>query len=158
MPLIEPTITPSSTAVTGGPCRSCGEDLRDVLVDLGMSPLCESFLAADQLNRMEPFYPLRVLTCRRCGLAQLQKYVDPSEIFTEYAYFSSYSTAWLAHARTYTEMMRERLGLGRGHLVVELQATTVTCCNISSRQASTSSASNRPSMSLRLQSTRASRR
>ena len=90
-------------AVAGGPCRFCGEDLHDVLVDLGMSPLCESFLAADQLNRMEPFYPLRVLTCRRCALVQLQEYVDPSEIFTEYAYFSSYSTAWLAHARTYTE-------------------------------------------------------
>ena len=120
MPLIQSTITPSTTAVAGGPCRFCGEDLRDVLVDLGMSPLCESFLAADQLNRMEPFYPLRVLTCRRCALAQLQEYVDPSEIFTEYAYFSSYSTAWLAHARTYTEMMRERLGLGRDHLVVEL--------------------------------------
>jgi SAM-dependent methyltransferase len=120
MPLIEPTITPSATAVAGGPCRFCEEELRDLLVDLGMSPLCESFLAADQLNRMEPFYPLRVFICRRCGLAQLQKYVDPSEIFTEYAYFSSYSTAWLAHAQAYAETMRERLGLGREHLVVEL--------------------------------------
>jgi SAM-dependent methyltransferase len=120
MSLIEPTTTPSSTAVAGGACRFCGQDLRDIFVDLGMSPLCESFLAADQLNHMEPFYPLRVFVCRRCGLAQLQKYVDPSEIFTEYAYFSSYSTAWLAHARTYTEVMRERLALGSDHLVVEL--------------------------------------
>jgi hypothetical protein len=94
--------------------------LRDVFVDLGMSPLCESFLAADQLNRMEPFYPLRVFACRRCFLVQLQEYVSPAEIFTEYAYFSSYSSAWLAHARAYTEMIGERLGLGGDSQVVEL--------------------------------------
>jgi SAM-dependent methyltransferase len=85
-----------------------------------MSPLCESFLAAEQLNREEPFYPLRVFVCRRCFLVQLQEYVSPREIFKEYAYFSSYSTAWLGHARAYTEMIRERLGLGHDSLVVEL--------------------------------------
>ena len=114
------TIQPTTAAHGGGPCRFCGEHLRDVFVDLGMSPLCESFLGADQLNRMEPFYPLCVYICRKCHLAQLQAYVDPSEIFTEYAYFSSYSTAWLDHAKAYTEMMRSRLKLGSDHLVVEL--------------------------------------
>ena len=66
--------------------------------DLGMSPLCESFLAADQLDQMEPFYPLRVDVCEACFLVQLQQYVAPEEIFTEYAYFSSYSDSWLEHA------------------------------------------------------------
>src|SRR5687768_7494579 len=105
---------------TAGPCRVCGAELRDVFVDLGMSPLCESYLAADQLNRMEPFYPLRVFVCRQCLLVQLQEYVSAVEIFTEYAYFSSYSSAWLAHAEAYAEMIGARLGLGRASLVVEL--------------------------------------
>jgi len=89
-------------------------------VDLGMSPLCESFLAADQLNRMEPFYPLHVFVCGACFLVQLLEYVTPEHIFTEYAYFSSYSNSWLQHAKNYAEMMTSRLGLGRGSLVVEL--------------------------------------
>jgi SAM-dependent methyltransferase len=110
----------SPSTSTAGPCRFCGAGLRDVFVDLGMSPLCESYLAADQLNRMEPFYPLRVFVCRQCLLVQLQEYVSPAEIFTEYAYFSSYSSAWLAHAEAYAEMIGARLGLGRDSLVVEL--------------------------------------
>ena len=66
-----------------------------------MSPLCESFLAANEINQMEPYYPLHVLVCGECFLVQLQEYVKPEHIFTEYAYFSSYSTFWVEHARQY---------------------------------------------------------
>jgi len=85
-----------------------------------MSPLCESFLSADQLDTMEPFYPLHVFVCDSCFLVQLQEYVSPAAIFTEYAYFSSYSDSWLAHARRYTEQMIDRWRLGPSHQVIEL--------------------------------------
>ncbi len=85
-----------------------------------MSPLCESFLAAGQLDAMEPYYPLRVLVCGTCFLVQLGEYVSPENIFREYAYFSSYSTTWVAHAKAYCEMIAPRLGLGPDSLVVEL--------------------------------------
>ena len=101
-------------------CRSCGRPLAREFVDLGMSPLCESFLTADQLDRMEPFYPLRVLVCDGCFLVQLREYVSPAEIFTEYAYFSSFSESWLRHARAYVEAMIPRFGLGAKSFVVEL--------------------------------------
>ena len=101
-------------------CRFCAAPLRRVFVDLGMSPLCESFLSADELNRMERFFPLKVWVCEVCFLVQLQEYVSPGEIFTEYAYFSSYSTSWLEHARRYTEMAAQRFGLGAHSRVVEI--------------------------------------
>jgi hypothetical protein len=101
-------------------CRFCGSALSNVVVDLGMSPLCERYLTAGQLDEMEPFYPLRVLVCDDCLLVQLQQYVPPEEIFTEYAYFSSYSTSWVEHARRYCDAMVERFGLGPDSLVVEL--------------------------------------
>src|SRR5450432_2390956 len=101
-------------------CRSCGATLSDSFVDLGMSPLCESYVPAEALNHMEPFYPLHVWVCRECLLVQLDEYVTPEHIFTEYAYFSSFSTAWLKHAEDYTTMARQRLGLGPKSLVVEL--------------------------------------
>ena len=101
-------------------CRSCGRPLTHEFVDLGMSPLCESFPTAEQLDRMEPFYPLRVLVCDGCFLVQLREYVSPEEIFTEYAYFSSFSESWLRHARAYVEAMTERFGLGPTSSVVEL--------------------------------------
>jgi hypothetical protein len=85
-----------------------------------MSPLCESFLRADQIRLMEPFFPLHVFACEQCYLVQLESFVPPEEIFTEYAYFSAYSTAWVEHARQYVEMIRARLGLGADDLVVEL--------------------------------------
>ncbi len=85
-----------------------------------MSPLCESFLPEEDLNRMEPFYPLKVWVCERCLLVQLQEYVSPAEIFTEYAYFSSFSTSWLKHAEAYTDMATARFGLGPGSRVVEI--------------------------------------
>jgi SAM-dependent methyltransferase len=85
-----------------------------------MSPLCESYLTAEQLNRMEPFYPLHVYVCEKCFLVQVQEYVSPEGIFTEYAYFSSYSDSWLAHMKAYADMITARLGLGRESRVVEL--------------------------------------
>src|SRR5690242_1444084 len=91
-------------------CRFCGKALTHTFVDLGMSPLCESFLAADQLNQMEGFYPLHVYVCDRCFLVQLQEYVSPEHIFSDYAYFSSYSDSWLAHARAYTDKMTSLFG------------------------------------------------
>jgi SAM-dependent methyltransferase len=103
-----------------GHCRLCHAPLTTSLVDLGMSPLCESFLAADQLEQMEPYFPLRVLVCDRCFLVQLQEYVKPENIFTEYAYFSSYSTSWVEHARQYCEMIRGRLDLGSKSRVFEI--------------------------------------
>jgi hypothetical protein len=85
-----------------------------------MSPLCESYLAAEQLNQMEPFYPLHVYVCGACFLVQLEEYVSPSDIFSEYAYFSSYSDSWLDHARAYTAQMIERFGLHAQSHVVEV--------------------------------------
>jgi hypothetical protein len=101
-------------------CRFCGLELHHSFVDLGMSPLCESYLSADQLDRSEAFYPLHVRVCSECFLVQLEEYVSADEIFTEYAYFSSYSTSWIEHARSYVEMITSRLGLGEHSLVVEL--------------------------------------
>ncbi len=86
-----------------------------------MSPLCESFLEAEQLNRMEPFYPLHVRICEGCLLAQLETYVTAAEIFGgDYAYFSAYSDSWVEHARVYAERMTKRLALSPKSLVVEL--------------------------------------
>jgi SAM-dependent methyltransferase len=101
-------------------CRFCRNPIRRTVVDLGMSPLCESYVEAARLDDMEPFYPLHVRICDSCFLVQLRAYVPPEEIFTEYAYFSSYSTSWLEHARRYADMISERLPLGRDKLVVEL--------------------------------------
>jgi SAM-dependent methyltransferase len=101
-------------------CRFCGAALSHTFVDLGMSPMCESFLREDQLNRMEAFYPLHAYVCGDCFLVQLEAYVTPEEIFTEYAYFSSYSDSWLAHAKAYVETVIDRFGLDGSSLVVEL--------------------------------------
>jgi hypothetical protein len=101
-------------------CRFCGSPLELTVVDLGMSPLCESFLPYERIEAMEPFYPLHVRACERCWLVQLPAFVPPDEIFTEYAYFSAYSTAWVEHARAYVEMISARLELGDDDLVVEL--------------------------------------
>src|SRR5215471_13648618 len=101
-------------------CRLCGAPLRDAFVDLGMSPLCESYRSQQQLNEVEAFYPLHVWVCRACLLVQLQEYVAPEAIFTEYAYFSSVSRSWLEHARRYADDVVARLGLDRRSRVVEL--------------------------------------
>ncbi len=101
-------------------CRLCGAGLHHTFTDLGMSPPCEAFVPADKLASAEAFYPLHVFVCDQCLLVQLPEHVSPQEIFTEYAYFSSYSDSWLAHAKSYSEAMVERFGLGRESLVVEL--------------------------------------
>src|SRR5579885_1143881 len=85
-----------------------------------MSPLCESYLPPEKLNEMEAFYPLHVLVCEQCLLVQLGEYVTPDNIFSEYAYFSSYSDSCLRHARDYVEMISQRLKLGSNSMVVEL--------------------------------------
>jgi hypothetical protein len=109
---------PAETALPS--CRFCAAPLRDTFVDLGMSPLCESYVPADRVGAMESFYPLHARICQRCLLVQLEEFVAPEEIFTEYAYFSSYSDSWVAHARAYVETAVERFGLGPDSLVVEL--------------------------------------
>jgi SAM-dependent methyltransferase len=105
---------------TGGLCRFCGTGLQHTFVDLGMSPLCESYLDSQHLNQMEPFYPLHVFVCESCFLVQLEAYVKAEDIFSDYAYFSSYSDTWVEHARTYTKRMIDRFGIGSRHHVVEL--------------------------------------
>jgi len=101
-------------------CLFCSRPLQHTFVDLGMSPLCESYVPAEKLNQMEPFYPLHVYVCDRCFLVQLEEFVSPEHIFTEYAYFSSYADSWVEHMRRYAEAMRDRLALGKASFVVEV--------------------------------------
>ena len=101
-------------------CRLCGASLREVFADLGMSPLANSYRKPEQLQTMEPFYPLRAYVCHQCFLVQLEQFETPESIFTEYAYFSSFSTSWLEHARCYAGLVRERFGLGSASQVVEI--------------------------------------
>jgi SAM-dependent methyltransferase len=110
---------PAVRNATAERCRSCGGTLYD-FVDLGSSPLCESFLSPQQLDEMEPYYPLKVMVCGICFLAQVREYVAPDRIFREYAYFSSYSQAWLDHAHRYVDMAVERFALGPKSQVIEL--------------------------------------
>jgi SAM-dependent methyltransferase len=104
----------------GSHCRFCEASLELTMVDLGKSPLCESFLPADRLEAMEPFFPLHVRVCERCWLAQVPSFVPPAEIFEEYAYFSAYSESWVEHARRYADMITQRLDLTAESFVVEL--------------------------------------
>lgn len=101
-------------------CRFCKSELELTLVDLGMTPLCENLRRSDAMEQPEAFYPLRVLVCERCWLAQLQEYVTPDDIFREYAYFSSVSESWVEHARKYVGSMTQRLSLAAEDLVVEV--------------------------------------
>lgn len=101
-------------------CRFCGARLSQTFVDLGMQPLCETYIASDQLNHVERFYPLHAYVCSDCFLVQLEQYVSPDDIFSEYAYFSSYSDSWVEHARQYTELMIERFSLGPTSQVMEV--------------------------------------
>jgi SAM-dependent methyltransferase len=113
----------ADTGATNGPgarCRFCRAPLSRTFADLGMSPLCESYVTAGQLDQMEPFFPLHVRVCAQCFLVQLGEYVSPAQIFSEYAYFSSYSESWVRHAKAYADMMTELLNLGAGTKVVEV--------------------------------------
>ncbi|HLO83907.1 MAG TPA: class I SAM-dependent methyltransferase [Nostocaceae cyanobacterium] len=101
-------------------CRFCGTELRHTFVDLGSSPPCQSHRSLEQLNEMEPFYPLHVHICEKCFLVQLPEHVSPVNIFNQYAYFSSYSDSWLKHAQNYVEMAVERFQLNQNSQVVEI--------------------------------------
>ena len=101
-------------------CRFCAAHLKQTFVDLGMSPLCESYPSADELNRGETYYPLHVYVCERCWLVQLEEYESPEHIFREYAYFSSYSDSWLKHAENYCRNMTQRFSLGANSFVAEV--------------------------------------
>ena len=104
----------------GGECRLCGRPLTDVFVDLGMSPPCESYVPLERLEAPEVFYPLRVWICAGCLLVQLPPHIPAEEIFSDYAYFSSYSTSWVQHAKAYTDQAVQRFGLGPDSFVVEV--------------------------------------
>jgi len=101
-------------------CRLCGTPLEHTFVDLGMSPPCESYLTADQLDQHESFYPLHVRVCGQCLLVQLPAYIPAEEIFSDYAYFSSYSDSWVEHARRFVDGAAGQLGLGPDSFVVEI--------------------------------------
>lgn len=101
-------------------CRFCGTSLEQTFIDLGMSPLCQTHIETHQLNSMEPFYPLHVFVCHKCFLVQLDQFVSPDAIFSEYAYFSSYSDSWVEHARHYAEMMMARFRLNTESKVIEI--------------------------------------
>jgi SAM-dependent methyltransferase len=101
-------------------CRFCAAALEHVFVDLGSSPLANSYLAPERAGAMEPYYPLRALVCGRCFLVQLEEFETPERIFSDYAYFSSYSVSWLEHCRRYAERMTDTLELGEHSHVVEL--------------------------------------
>ena len=101
-------------------CRFCGNQLRYTFVDLGVSPLANSYLNEDQLQEMEPFYPLHAYACERCYLVQLPVFQSPEDIFGDYAYFASYSETWLKHVRHYTTLMIERFGFDFNSQVMEI--------------------------------------
>jgi SAM-dependent methyltransferase len=106
--------------MTSASCRFCGAPLDVVFADLGMSPLANSYVPPDRANAMEPFYPLRALVCGRCLLVQLEEFESAEAIFSDYAYFSSYSSTWLEHSRRYVEQMIDRWKLDGTSHVVEL--------------------------------------
>ncbi|ASW57936.1 SAM-dependent methyltransferase [Plantactinospora sp. KBS50] len=101
-------------------CRLCAAELTESFVDLGMSPLCESYLSVERLDTAETFYPLHVRICPECLLVQLPAYVGGEEIFRDYPYFSSYSDSWVAHAGRYAQTMVSALELGPYSLVTEV--------------------------------------
>ncbi|MGZ3921738.1 MAG: class I SAM-dependent methyltransferase, partial [Bacteroidia bacterium] len=102
-------------------CRFCKNNVNVEFADLVNSPPSNSYLIKEQLNEPEVFYPLRVLVCEKCFLVQVDEYYKSSEIFSsDYAYFSSFSTSWLAHAKKYTDMMTERFGFNEKTQVIEI--------------------------------------
>ena len=103
-----------------GHCRFCGALLKTTFVDLGMSPLSNSYLDTRQIGDMERFFPLHVWVCDDCLLVQLEEFETPEAIFSDYAYFSSYSDSWLRHARTYADAMVPRFSLGPRSQVMEV--------------------------------------
>jgi SAM-dependent methyltransferase len=111
---------PLGEAAPARPCRFCGAPLSESFCDLGASPLANRYLRADQLSAMEPTYPLHAYVCGECFLVQLEAFETPEAIFSDYAYFSSYSESWLAHASRFAQAAAARLSLGAGSLVMEV--------------------------------------
>ncbi|BBO82788.1 SAM-dependent methyltransferase [Desulfosarcina ovata subsp. sediminis] len=101
-------------------CRFCGTPLEHIFIDLGMTPPSNSYLPADKLLAMEPFYPLRVFVCRECFLVQLPAYHTSEDIFSDYAYFSSYSDSWLDHCRKFADDATEKFELDDSSQVIEV--------------------------------------
>src|ERR1700749_657039 len=101
-------------------CHFCGAELERTFVDLGLSPLCETYPSATDLNGGEMYYPLHVYVCGKCFLVQLEEYESAENIFSDYAYFSSYSDSWLKHADNYCAKMKSRFGLDEKSFVVEV--------------------------------------
>lgn len=101
-------------------CRFCNAEISHLFVDLGMSPLANSFLSSDALNKMEPFYPLCTFVCKECLLVQLEEFESPEHIFSNYAYFSSYSQTWLKHIEVFVDMTITKFRLNHNSRVVEI--------------------------------------
>ena len=101
-------------------CRFCKAELKHTFIDLGMSPLCETYPSVADLSRGETYYPLYVYLCDKCFLVQLEEYEQPEAIFSDYAYFSSFSDSWLKHSENYCEKMTSRFGLNGKSFVVEV--------------------------------------
>ncbi|MFZ0319764.1 MAG: class I SAM-dependent methyltransferase [Candidatus Sulfotelmatobacter sp.] len=114
------TITTSTSQQTAARrCRFCGAVLERTFIDLGMSPLCETYPSATEFNHGETYYPLHVYVCEKCLLVQLEEYERPEDIFGDYPYFSSYSDSWLKHSEIYCNKMITQLGLTEKSLVIE---------------------------------------
>lgn len=101
-------------------CRFCSEPLSHVMCDLGMSPLANSYVRFEDARNAEKIYPLKVWVCDKCLLSQLEEFESPDAIFSDYLYFSSFSTSWVEHARRYCEMMTGRFGFNESSQVVEI--------------------------------------
>lgn len=101
-------------------CRFCDTPLKYTFADLGMSPLSNSYVPASKLHSMEAFYPLHAYACEKCFLVQLPEVQKPEEIFSDYAYFSSYSDSWLVHSKAYVDMMTDRFKLNETNQVIEI--------------------------------------
>ena len=130
------------------PCRSCGSfNLLEVL-SLGVSPLANSYLKSEELQNPETFYPLDLKLCADCYMAQLEVCVSPNEIFTEYAYFSSWSTSWLDHARQFVEKTIEQFALNQNTRVIEIASNDGYLLQYFKARGSLSWGLNQPQMSL----------
>ncbi|MEH2005133.1 class I SAM-dependent methyltransferase [Nostoc sp.] len=111
---------PTNNQPTPNNCQFCETELHHTFVDLGMSPPCESYRSLKQLNEVESFYPLHVYVCEKCFLVQLQEYISPENIFSDYAYFSYYSDSWLEHAKNYVDLVVETFQLNQESQVIEI--------------------------------------
>ncbi len=101
-------------------CRFCGASLEHSFADLGAAPPSNSYLRPADLHRTEPVYPLHAYVCGACFLVQLEEFQSPEQIFSDYAYFSSYSESWLRHAESYVAAMVARFGFGADSQVIEV--------------------------------------